>query len=50
MIDLFECLVEQIKFGKSDEGEFNIDLIIFTHPSYIVQPNNMFVVFEINYN
>lgn len=50
-INLLECIVDQMKFGKMDEGNYNVELIIFTHPQYwFEESSKAFVSFEINNN
>lgn len=48
MINLLECLIDHMKFGKMDLKNYNVDLCVFTHPSYWFEENSKsFVCFEI---
>lgn len=50
LINLCECLVQRMKFGKQEDNS-NIDLVVFTHPQYhFEEDSKLFVVFEIIYN
>lgn len=50
-INLLECGVDLLKFGKVDDHEFNVDLIVFSHLLYPVPGyEKAFVCFEINNN
>lgn len=50
-IDLLECLVEYFYFGQMDNENYNADLIVFTHPQYLVdEAKDQFICFEINNN
>lgn len=51
VLNLFDCLVEELRFGRVDDNNYNITLLVFTHPNYwFSERSNQFVVFEINYN
>lgn len=50
-INLLECMVDVMKFGKMDLENYNVDLIIFTHPRYWYEEDRKsFICFQINNN
>jgi hypothetical protein len=50
-MNILECIAEHFRFGQMDEENYNMDLIVFTHPSYHFDiDSKMFIVFNINNN
>lgn len=50
-IDLTQCIIHHMKFGKMDNHQYNIDLFVFSHLLYPIPGyEKAFVCFEINYN
>jgi len=50
-INLTECVVDHLKFGKVDDRQYNIDLIVFSHLLYPIPGyEKAFISFEINNN
>lgn len=50
-LNLRECIIDHIKFGRVDEHQYNVDLIVFSHLLYpIAGYEDAFVAFEFNNN
>lgn len=47
-MNLRECIVDHLKFGRVDDNQYNVDLIIFSHLLYPISGyEKAFIAFEI---